>query len=188
MIRNAKDSWGWPARALHWMVALLAIMTFALGLWMGEVPSRADRPYYIAIHASLGITLLIILTARLVWALANTTPAPPSGTPVWQVRAARITHISLYAVTFIVVLFGWLLVGSMHPPIVPQAFGFLPVPAPLDVGAYDDFFEEAHELVAYALIALASVHALAALWHHYVMHDDTLRRMLGGNAPNAPRA
>jgi cytochrome b561 len=146
---------------------------------MDEVPARADRPYYIGIHASLGITLLVVLAARIVWALFNPPPAPPVGTRHWEHVIARVTHLSLYVLTLATVLIGWLLAGVEQPPIVPQAFGLVPMPSPLGLSpASEDFLEEAHELTAYALIALAGLHALAAMWHHYVLHDDTLRRML----------
>jgi len=64
-------------------------------------------------------------------------------------------------------------------PIVPYVFGVVPLPSPLVIPRAKDFFEEAHEIIAYALICLAAAHMLAALWHHYVLRNETLRRMLG---------
>lgn len=183
MIRNSQNSWGWPAVALHWTVALLIVATFGLGLWMGEVPARADRPYYFAIHASLGMTLLVILAVRIAWTLLNTHPAAPAGTPPWQHAAARLTHLGLNVLTLVTILLGWFLAGVHDTPIVPLAFGVVPVPSPLALShAAEDFLEEAHELTAYALMALAGLHVVAALWHHYVLRDNTLRRMLGADA------
>jgi cytochrome b561 len=92
----------------------------------------------------------------------------------------------LYALTLATVLIGWLLAGVQETPIVPVAFGVVPMPSPLTLShAAEDFLEEAHELAAYALIALAGIHMLAALWHHYVLRDNTLRRMLGGGEQQA---
>lgn len=177
MIKNTDRDWGWPAIALHWAVALLVLAAFALGLWMGEVP-RAERPAYYAVHASLGITLLIVLAVRAVWALINRRPAPLANTPHWQHQAAQFAHVALYALTFAVAVLGWLLLGVEHPSIVPQAFGVVPAPPPVALGpAAEDFLEEGHELVAYVLMALVGLHAAAALWHHYVLRDGTLRRM-----------
>jgi cytochrome b561 len=178
MIRNSNDAWGWPAITLHWVVALLVIATFALGLWMGDLP-RPERPYWYGIHASIGITLMVILLARIAWALNNPTPAPAAGLPAWQQKAARFTHLSLYGLTLATVLFGWLLAGVKRTPIVPNAFGVVPLPSPLVIPSAKDFLEEAHEIAAYALIGLAAAHMLAALWHHYVLRNETLQRMLG---------
>jgi len=182
MIANSKDAYGWPAVALHWIVALLIVGTFGLGLWMGEVP-RPDRPYYFAIHASLGVSLFAILVLRIVWALFNPPPAAPAGTPPWQHAAARFTHLALYGLTLTTVLIGWLLTGIEGKPIVPLLFGVVPLPSPITLGhAAEDVLEEAHELAAYGLMALAGLHMFAALWHHYVLRDNTLRRMLGAGA------
>ncbi|MFA5898501.1 MAG: cytochrome b [Hyphomicrobium sp.] len=183
MIKNTQDAYGWPAITLHWIVALLIVGTFGLGLWMGEVPARADRPYYYAIHASLGITLLVILVLRILWALLNRAPAAVAGTPPWQHAAARFTHLALYALTLVTVLFGWFLASLQDTPIIPLVFGLVPLSAPLQLPhSAEDFLEEAHEIAAFALIAVAGLHVIAALWHHYVRRDDTLRRMLGTGA------
>jgi cytochrome b561 len=183
MIANSPNAYGWPAIALHWIVAALILATFGLGLWMGEVPARSDRPYYYMIHASLGITLLTIVVMRIVWALFNPAPAALPGTSPLQHTAARFTHLALYVLTLTTVLIGWLLAGVQDTPIVPLAFGVVPLPSPLALShAAEDFLEEAHEISAYLLIIVAGVHVLAALWHHFVQHDDTLRRMLGARA------
>jgi cytochrome b561 len=186
MIKNSSKSWGWPAIAMHWIVAALIIATFGLGLWMGEVPARADRPFYFAIHASLGITLLVILVLRIGWTVLNPAPAAVAGTSPLQHAAARFTHLALYVLTLATVLIGWLLSGVKTTPIVPLAFGVVPMPSPLALShSVEDFLEEAHEFAAYALIALAAIHMLAALWHHYILRDNTLRRMLGGSERQA---
>jgi cytochrome b561 len=179
MIRNSNDAWGWPAIALHWIVALLVLTNFALGLWMGELP-RPERPYWYGLHASIGITLLVILVARIAWTLSNPAPAPAAGTPAWHDSAARFTHVALYILTLATVLFGWFMAGVRRVPIVPEAFGIVPLPSPIAIPGSKDFFEEAHEIAAYALIGLAAAHMIVALWHHYVLRNATLRRMLGG--------
>jgi cytochrome b561 len=184
MIRNSNDAFGWPAITLHWVVALAVIGNFVFGLWMGDLP-RPERQYWYGIHASIGITLLVILLARIVWALLNPVPTPVAGTPPWQHTAARLTHLSLYGLTLATVLFGWFLAGVRRVPIVPEAFGIVPLPSPLVIPAAKDFFEEAHEITAYALIGLAAAHMLAALWHHYVLGNETLRRMLGSRYRSA---
>jgi cytochrome b561 len=186
MIANTNDAWGWPARTLHWVTALLIIAVLGLGLWMTEVPVRSARAYYFALHASLGMTLLALVAARLAWAMLNAAPAAPAGTPAWQVAAARFTHGGLYALTLATALLGWLLGGVSDPPIEPQAFGLVPVPPPRSTGREaEDFLEEAHELTAYALVGLAGVHAAAALYHHFVLRDSVLRRMISGRTSAA---
>jgi cytochrome b561 len=174
---------GLACAQLALVTALLIIAVFAFGLWMAEVPARAERPYYFAIHASLGMTLLVLVAMRFAWAMLNVAPAAPAGTPAWQIGAARFTHAGLYGLTFATAILGWLLAGASEPPIEPQAFGLVPIPAPVSAGrASEDFLEEAHELTAYALVGLAGVHAAAALYHHFVLGDSVLRRMIFGAA------
>ena len=187
MLRNSQDAWGWPAITLHWIVALLILTNFGLGLWAGDEPPHADQPYYFTIHASLGITLLIILVVRILWAVLNPPPAAPPGTPPWQHAAARLTHVGLNVMTLVTIGLGWVMAGVHEHPIVPSAFGVLPLPSPVTLPhSAEDFLEEAHELAAYVLIALAALHVAAALWHHYALRDNTLRRMVGAGTQPAP--
>jgi cytochrome b561 len=184
MIRNTIESWGWPARTLHWIVAALVIGLFGFGLWMTEVPPREDRRFYIAIHASIGITLLAIMLVRLFWRAANVEPAQPEGTPAWQRKAAWISHRLLYSLTFATLIVGWLLSGTLKQPLEPKILGVVPVPQLLEAGSpYRSTLAEAHEWLAYALIAVVTVHAAAALYHHFMLRDSVMRRMLSG----APR-
>jgi cytochrome b561 len=181
MIRNTIDTWGWPARTLHWIVAATVLGLFAFGLWMTEVPPREERLYYIAIHASIGITLLAVMLVRIFWRAANVEPEQPVGTPAWQRTAAWISHRLLYALTFATLIVGWLLSGALKQPLEPKILGIVPVPQLLEAGSsYRRTLAEAHEWLAYALIALVAVHAAAALYHHYMLRDSVMRRMLSG--------
>ena len=189
MIRNTIESWGWPARTLHWIVAELVIGLFGFGLWMTEVPPREERHFYIAIHASIGITLLALMLVRLFWRAANVEPDQPEGTPVWQRWAAWISHRLLYALTFATLIVGWLLSGALKQPLEPKILGVVPVPQVLEAGSpYRRTLAEAHEWLAYALIAVVAVHAAAALYYHFMLRDSLMRRMLPGASQPKPEA
>jgi cytochrome b561 len=179
MMRNTSESWGLPARALHWIVALGVLGLFCFGLWMKEVPPRGERHFYYALHATVGISILALMAVRLVWWLLNPTPAAPAGTPSWRHWASWASHRLLYALTFAVLIVGWLLSGTLRKPIELKAFGVIPVPQILEARSpYHRMLEDWHEMLAYALIALVALHAGAALYHHYVLRDGVLRRML----------
>src|SRR5262249_42081877 len=97
------------------------------------------------------------------------------------IAGARFTNGGLYVLTFVTALLGWLPAGASEPP---QAFWLVPIPASVAVGSQsEDFLEESHEVTAYALMGLAGVHTAAALYHHFVLRDPLLRRMILG----APR-
>jgi cytochrome b561 len=186
MIRNSRDSWGWPTRALHWIVAVAVLGLFVHGLWMEDL-GRGQRGLQIWLHSAIGISLLMIAAAACVWWLVNRAPAEPPGTPAWQRHAASLVHSGLYLLIFAATLSGWLLTGAMRVPIDVELFGVISVPTPVSFGpGYHEVFEEAHEIFANVLIALASVHAAAALYHHFVLRDAVLWRMLGPKPKHEP--
>ena len=83
LIGNTSDSWGWPARVFHWVIALMILAQFGLGLWMSEVPPPSEEAFYYGIHASIGISILALMVFRLAWRLANQFPSEPTGMPDW---------------------------------------------------------------------------------------------------------
>ncbi len=179
MIRNTRESWGWPARAFHWIVAVLVLGLFAQGLWLEDLGSD-QRLFQTWLHSAVGISLLVIAAAGFLWWLANAVPAESAATPNWQHHAARLAHWALYALIFAATLAGWALVGAMRKPVGIDLFGFISVPQLVGPGSGShELLEEAHELAAYALIALVVVHVAAALYHHFVLRDAVLLRMLG---------
>ena len=180
MLRNTTEGWGWPTRALHWIVALMVLVQFGHGLWMDDV-ARSERAFQFWLHAAMGSSLLVFVAVAFVWWLANPSPREPAGTPGWQKRAAQLTHWALYALLFATMLAGWLLAGTLRDPVEVQMFGFLTLPQLLAPGSsLHEFLEEAHEIAGYLLILLAALHVAAALWHHFVLRDGVLKRMVSG--------
>ena len=116
MIRNTIEGWGWPARALHWIVAAMVLGLFAHGLWMEDIPDDAAH-FQIWLHSAVGISLLAVAALAFVWWLVNAVPAEPTATPAWQRRAARIAHWALYALIFAATITGWALTGTMREPV-----------------------------------------------------------------------
>lgn len=180
MIANTDESWGWPARALHWLIALLLFVQIGLAFVMDEVP-KAEEQYYLGLHASVGASLLVVMIARLCWRALNKSPLPPKGTPFWQESLARVVHWGLYVVTFATVIAGWMLNGSEREPVPVKVFGLIELPQLMQPNSpYNDLLGEVHETLAFTLMALIIVHVIGALYHHVVLRDDVLRRMTSG--------
>ena len=164
---------------LHWGMALLIIAMFALGLWMSDL-SYYDSWYREApfIHKSVGILLLLALLFRAVWRGLNIRPEHDSSLKPWERRTAHWTHLALYGLLLLLMIAGYLISTADGRPI--SVFGWFEVPATLhDLPEQEDIAGEIHEILAWLLIALASIHALAALKHHFWNRDATLRKMLG---------
>ena len=179
MIRNTSVSWGWPARALHWIVAAMVLGALrARAVDGGPCRGAASLPGVAAQRRRHQPAR--IAAAGFVWWLLNVVPAEPAGTPAWQRRAAQLAHWGLYALIFAATVAGWALTGTMRAPIAVDLFGFIGMPQLVGPRlGQSRFLEEAHELLAYVLIALVVVHVAAALYHHFMLRDAVLLRMLG---------
>ena len=160
--------------ALHWVTALLVGVLWVIGQTVDFFPNGALRIDYRSVHITLGMALGAVLLARLAWRFTRYEALPPLDDGV-LLAIARLTHWLLYALLVAAVVLGIANVWVRGDAI----FNLFRVPAyaPGDralmhlVGGW-------HALAANAVIIVAGVHAAAALFHHYVLRDATLRRML----------
>jgi cytochrome b561 len=183
MIRNSNTSWGSVSRLFHWSLGFVIIGMLAYGWWMNHMAARPDRFFHRSIHADIGYVVLLLMVARLIWRGINPVPALPADTPRWERVAARINHGALYAVTILVAMLGWAHSGA-HKPDYADWFGLFRVPQFTSTDkANAGFYENLHIYTAYVLIALVTIHILAALYHQLVRRDTVASRMIRGE-PN----
>jgi cytochrome b561 len=183
-LRNTSRSYGWIAILLHWLIALLFIGQFALGLAMERVSSQRMAFELIQWHKSFGFLLLGLVLIRIGWRLGNVRPALPDTVALFERRAAPLVHVLLYAAQLAIPLSGWALVSvsMLEVPSVP--FDLFVVPN-LPFAASDTveaFWSVVHEYLAWAGMVLAALHVLAALRHHFLLHDGVLARMIAPSA------
>jgi len=177
--RNGPDHWGALSIALHWLSALAVFAMFALGWWMTDL-TYYDRWYHKApyLHKSSGVLLFLATAARLGWTLAVGRPRERASHAPWERQAARLARIGLYLLLFGVMLSGYLISTADGRPV--EVFGWFAVPALISgIDGQEDIAGAVHLTLASGLIALALLHAGAALKHHFIDRDPTLRRMLG---------
>lgn len=162
---------------LHWLTAGLIVALYASAqLWDlagRRTPLNASLK---SVHISLGILLVAVLVARLCWRAVRAAP-PAVPMVAWMRQASRWAHRALYALLAGLVGLGLAIAWAGTAPV--GFFGLFTLPAPfvLDRGTARAM-KELHELAANAIMAMAALHALAALWHHYALRDGTLRQML----------
>ncbi len=174
---HGRGDWSRSVQLLHWLGALLVVAVAAIGLVMVDLERGTElRKTLYALHKSLGITVLALAGVRIALRLATRAPDPLAG-PAWQLRAARVSHLLLYALLCAVPLSGWLLNSVAGQPLPWFGLVELPALAAKDAGLRKPV-DTAHVLLFWTLAALACVHAAAALHHHVFRGDDTLRRML----------
>jgi cytochrome b561 len=171
------------AIALHWSIALLALAQIALGWWMIDIPKTpvGVRAAWFNAHKSIGLTIGLLMLARLGWRLAHRPPALPRSLPIWQARAARASHWLLYAALIVQPLVGYL--GSSFTPYPIKYFGHTLPYWGWDSPPLKALCSEAHFALACFITTLVVLHALAAL-AHLMKGDGIFERMW----PRAQRA
>ncbi|TFW05645.1 cytochrome b [Oxalobacteraceae bacterium OM1] len=161
--------------SLHWLTALLVIVQFVLAVTWGDFP-RPTRHLMIVAHMSLGIVLTAVIAIRIVWRL---TPghAVPAATTGWVELASKAVHYLLYAMLAAEAVLGFVLRWSGNESM--SFFGLLMTP-PMEPFSkpMHRLMGEIHEWNGWAIVILAAGHAAAALYHHYVLRDGVLGRML----------
>lgn len=172
--------WNTVQQALHWLIVALLLVQGGIGLVMVELPKRPSVFAVYNLHKSLGLSLLALALLRLGWRLSHRRP-PRLPMPDWQQRMSGLVQLTLYILLFAVPLSGWLFDSStgLRPLFW---WGLVRMPSLTGGPAPDwrDSLAGLHEGLFWTLVALAALHAAAALWHHAIKHDDTLRRMLPG--------
>lgn len=167
------------AMSLHWLIALMLFGMFGFGLYMVELPLSPQKLKFYSYHKWAGVTVFLLVLARLAWRITHRPPALPAGMPAWQVTAAKAGHHLLYLLMVIVPLSGWLMSSAKGFQTV--WFGVLPLPDLLDK---DEALGEAllltHRLLNWFFMLVVAGHVLAALKHHFIDRDGLLSRMLPG--------
>lgn len=188
--------YGTVAMTFHWAIAALIIFNIWFGFYVHDMPDEdPDHFMYTQIHKSIGLTILALALARLVWRLFNPPPPLPATMPGWERFLAKAAHYLLYGLIILVPLAGWATVsGSRLPTMYFGLFEWPRLPFIFDLPAdqkrilHGELFS-AHSLMATVLMYLIAVHVLAALKHLFVDRDDVMQRMLpGGRAESATTA
>lgn len=169
------------AMALHWLLALMILGAFVMGVYMTDLPFSPQRLKLYNWHKWAGITFLMLTVLRLVWRVTHRPPELPVAVaramPGWQTRAYHATHHLMYLLFFAVPLIGWAYSSAAGFPIV--WFGQIPLPDLLPADkALAELIKPLHQFSAFCLMALAGLHVAAALKHQWIDRDGLMSRML----------
>lgn len=165
------------AIALHWIAAAFIVTNLALGLYMVGLPLSPQKLRLISWHKWIGVTVLLLSAARLLWRLGHAAPPLPAAMRPWEARLARWAHILLYVLFFAAPLTGWLF--SSATGVQTVYLGLVPIPDLLDRDKeLAEVLKVAHHWINYTLATIVVMHAAAALKHHFVDRDEVLARMI----------
>jgi cytochrome b561 len=144
-----------------------------------------DLEYYDAwykkgpfIHKSIGVTLVLIMTFRLIWKWKNPKPKPEPNLTVLEKKVSHWVHYAMYAFFFLIAISGYLI--STADGRAVSVFDIFEVPAVIyDIEHQEDIAGEVHEYLGWILLVIVFLHIAGALKHHFIDKDRTLKRMLG---------
>jgi len=188
---NSPERYGMVAIILHWIIAALFLVSYAavyLPEFLGDT-ARGGPPPGLSIHQAVGISIFVFAMIRLGWRFLNIQPEELAA-PAWQLQTAKIVHFLLYAAMFLMPLTGYLGTGG------PTSLGLFQLPAFKETALFQTVFVEGfgidwstfeapldafHHFVGGNLLwILILLHAGAAIYHHLVMRDRTMARMVYG--------
>jgi cytochrome b561 len=186
MLRNSKESFGLISILFHWIIGLIFIGQIALGYLMVRVSDFTLQFNLYQWHKSFGFLILGLSVLRLLWKSANLRPRDPATLSPLERVAAHGAHVILYLSLFVVPLTGWAIASSSPLRIPTFMFDLVVIPSlPLAISdSAEAFWSASHAWLAYLSAAVAMLHILAALHHHFWKRDTILLRML---APGAVR-
>lgn len=166
--------------ALHWLMLLLIAAVYACIELKGNFAKGSDlREGLKYWHFVLGLSIFALVWLRLLGRLFAKAPAIQPPPPAWQTGLAHLMHLMLYVLMIGMPLVGWLILNAAGKPA--PFFGLeLPMLVQKDHALMENL-EELHEFGASAGYLLIGLHAAAGLFHHYLVRDNTLQRMLPGH-------
>ncbi len=175
------------AIGLHWAIAVLLVGNIFLA-WNMEDSNHQPVEDLFQLHKSIGITVLFLSIARLIWRLLNPPPALPDDMKSIEKKASHFVHIVFYVAMIAIPLSGWILVSASKFSVSTVLFGtvswpHLPFLPELSDQAKDLLYipvEFIHSKFAWVVIILLGLHVAGAIKHQFAGEDGVLKRMIPG--------
>jgi superoxide oxidase len=165
--------------SLHWLMLILIAAVYACIELRGYFPRGSDfREGLKTWHFMLGLSVFVLVLVRIFARVTGSTPAISPEPPKWQNVLAKVTHLGLYALMIGMPIGGWLILSASG-----KAIPFFGLELPALIGpnkAFAGQIKEIHETFGTVGYFLIGLHAVAALFHHYILKDNTLHRMMPG--------
>jgi superoxide oxidase len=174
--KSVRTRYAGPLIGLHWLMFLLIAVVYATAELSEAFPKgSAGRSTLRAGHEMLGLLVFGAVWLRLLARALSATPPIQPAPPPWQARIATVAHLALYGLMIVLPFSGWLMLSAAGKPVPFFGWELPGLVAPNRSLA--EALEEVHEVIASAGYALIGLHAAAALFHHYLLRDNTLRLM-----------
>lgn len=179
VLKNTTKKFGLVSIALHWLMAIILTGLFVLGLYMTSLdyydPLYHSLPWW---HKSFGLLLLILLILRFIWKISNPKPEALKTHKQWEIKLAHLIQSAFYVLILLTIILGYLISTAKGKGV--EFFTLFEFPAITEVIDEEivDMIGNAHLVMALLLATLVVLHAAAALKHHFLDKDETLKRMI----------
>lgn len=165
------------AKLLHWLIVILVAIQFLTANLLPHIGRDTQPSTVINLHFSFGVLILVVMAVRFVHRVRYPVPLEAGNAPPVERFLAKSAHRLFYLVLLIGPFLGWASASAHKLPVT--LFGIVPLPAIAQPGAgWANQAGDVHSTAMWALLWLIGLHAVAALYHHFIRHDGTLRRML----------
>lgn len=175
------EKFGRVAIALHWIIAAILVLSAISGLTTVYVDDTRTSRTALEVHQTIGFVIFLLAMARLYWRITHAPPPPPEGYSRAQKITAAVTHVTLYLFILGMPISGYVGLAARGREIPVFGLFNLPhlTPRSFDLSASATTL---HFYAQFAMYVLVVLHVAAALYHHFILKDDVMRRMLPGKA------
>lgn len=176
-LKSTADRYGGVAIAIHWISAVLIVVLMASGFRAAAMTDLAAKAAILRVHAPLGLAILVLTLARIVWWRFDYRPPPAADIARAQHFAARAVHTLFYVVIIFMAAtgIGMLVLSGAGAILFSSAAGPLP-----DFWRYQPRLE--HWIGTRLMLGLLALHVGAATYHHLIVRDGLMRRILPGRS------
>lgn len=179
MLKNTENSYGNVAKIFHWLLFMMLSFSVIAGNILVDMPKGEEKWQAIALHKSFGAVILMLIVMRLIWRTINVTPKPEEHESNNQQFMANIMHRTLYGLMLAQPLAGIIMSQAAGYPV--SFFGLFDFPVFLEKSKMlAEVARSAHGIIWIILTIAVFGHVAAAMYHHFITKDNTLRRMTAG--------
>lgn len=165
-------------RHLHWLILILIVLAYVTIEFRSEFArGTPGRVFMVQSHFWLGITILALFIPRVLARFKHGMPPIEPALPGWQANLGKLVHVAIYAFLLIQPILGLATAWTDGKAIM---IPFTGIELPALLAENEDLahqIEDLHKLLATIFYYLVGFHVLAALYHHFIRKDDTLKRM-----------
>jgi cytochrome b561 len=176
MIKNNKYTYGAISKFFHWIIALFILSLITVGFIMTSMENSPDKWQLYGLHKAFGVIVFSLIVLRIFWSLINVSPKLPANTSFIIVILSRLAHFLLYISMILMPFSGIAMSRFGGYPI--NVFDLFIIPADSKNQTLATLFHDIHGITAWTIVVLVSLHALAALYHHFVIRDNVFLRMI----------